>query len=340
MDFSQRDEEEAPISAQEPLKGGFGSFPREQVPPSSGFSGFPQEGSKFFLRGQRQRMDIVSACQCLILPWIAFCLVYAVMSFRLHYTMPWLCYCLVGVGLLFALIWGWLALNSVLKKIMHSQATEPNWLVFFFCTTLIAWVLGTLLGNINFWTNMQPYYDYAGLGDYDGVDPAKVTGPEMMDAGRIHFLNSSTLDLTRAMGFKDGNTYCVAPITVTFEGLQQTVPLANYDFWAVGLECCSPNVADFHCGPYNSPDAHGGLRLLRDDQRSFFRLAVQQAEATYGISSSHPLFFFWTETPQGEMDSFQDEGYKYYLIGMLVHFGWQLLAVGLAMASFSRVGHF
>jgi hypothetical protein len=264
------------------------------------------------------------------------------MSFNLHYSRPWLCYSLVGAGLILVAASGWFAAHPPVKKgMIFEDVPEPSWLTFLFLTMLTAWILGALLGNLNFWTNMQPYYDYRNLNAYFGVDPSQMRGQQVMDAGRVNFVNTSMIDLRRSMGFKNMDTYCVAPITVRSDNPLNplAVPLSNYEFWAVGLECCSSNAADFHCGDYGDLAAHSGLRLLKDGQRDYFRLAVREAEATYGIKADHPLFFFWSRDATQEMASFQEEGYKYYVIGMLVHFGWQIFAVGLAAIGFSKMGH-
>jgi hypothetical protein len=240
-------------------------------------------------------------------------------------------YALLAVGLLVVAVSGWFAFGVAMKK-MHHDFTSPSWYIFLFITLGVGWSLGVAFGNLNYTTNMQPFYDYANLNEYYYVDPSRMRGAQLMDAGRVSFVNGTSLDLRRSMGFKNLDTYCVAPITM--DGL----PLASYDFWAVGLDCCSGNTADFHCGEFDNPTAKSGLRFLRDEQRAFFRLAVQQAEASYSIKATHPLFFYWTKDATGEMNAFKDEGYRYYCIGMVVHFVWQIFCVALAVMGFAKLG--
>jgi len=296
----------------------------------------------FFVKGQRQRLNIVPVCQSLLLPWLFFCLLYAVMSFSVHYNRPTLCLVVVGLCGLVVLLLGAHAAQAAFRKWRGQQEGEPprapSWAIFLFISFVAAWLLGVVLGNLNFAANFQPYYDYTNLNTHWGIDPAKTPGQELMDAGRFYFTNRSVLDLRRSMGFRNLDTYCVAPVTV--KSADDTLePLATYDFWAVGIGCCEGNMADFHCGQFNDPKAHQGLRLLRDDQRSFFRLAVQQAEATYGIKSKHPLFLYWTTDCDEEMDNFREDGYKYFMVGMMGFFSWQLLCVGAAVYGFVRIGY-
>lgn len=302
-----------------------------------GFGGFSVDPR--FVRRQRQRMNMVAVCQCLFFPWLTFCLVYALTSFSLHYNSPWLCWLLVSVFALITAAIGVGALLALRAKFKNDENREPTWFVFLFITMTIAVVVGAVLGNMNFTTFMQKYYDYDNLAEYKYVDVSQNRGAQVMDGARLSFIEGTALDLRKAMGFKNLNTYCVAPITVSTSD-NVRAELSSYDYWAVGMNCCSGDLTDFHCGAYNNPKARGGLRLLQDDQRPFFRLAVQQAEAMYHIKATHPLFFYWSEDPTKEMESWKEEGYKFFFLGMLVHFCWQLLCVVLGIVGFSKMGHF
>eukprot|EP00438_Fugacium_kawagutii_P029114 Skav233711 [mRNA] locus=scaffold2120:100002:105477:+ [translate_table: standard] len=117
------------------------------------------------------------------------------------------------------------------------------------------------------------------------VNPGREKGQQLMDAGRVYFEDGTGLDTSKSMAFRNLDRYCVAPIV----------------FGQVGVNCCSGTTADFRCGEFDNPKARSGLRLMRqmpraggletasermtvtlnqgEDQRPFFRLAVQQAEA-------------------------------------------------------------
>merc|ERR1740117_1536623 len=125
-----------------------------------------------------------------------------------------------------------------------------------------------------------------------------------MDAGRMTFAKGSRLDLTKSMAFRNVDTYCVAPIVGKNETNQTR--RTSYDFWAVGLNCCTGRVGDFNCGEYNNPHALSGLRVMQEEQRNFYHLAVNQAEASYGIQANHPLFFYWMQDTTAEVSAYAD----------------------------------
>merc|ERR1719491_1298925 len=103
------------------------------------------------------------------------------------------------------------------------------------------------------------------------------------------------------------------------------------------MNCCSGIRPDFHCGEFNKNHATAGLRLMRDDERPFYRLAVQQAEAAYNIRADHPLFFHWMHDPIAEVMAYYDEGVKYFFLGIFAHFVLQLFLVIVASLAFSKL---
>jgi hypothetical protein len=286
----------------------------------------------FFARSQRQRLNLVPALLSLFIPWMMFCFVYGLVSSSLHYHVPELSSALLWLSFAGVLSLGGIAVfKSIVRKRDIFQDYEPNWMMFIFLTTLVGWLVGMVLGRLNYQTFMQPFYDYTDLNTYVDVNPARTRGQQMMDAGRVTFAENTTVDRRYSMAFRNLDTYCVAPITVG------NLPLQSYDFWAVGLGCCSAQAMDFRCGEYDNPRARSGLRMMSDEQQPFFQLAVRQAEGDYQIKAQHPLFFYWAEDASELMMASEREGRKWYLIGMITHFLWQSACVVAALVSFSRL---
>jgi hypothetical protein len=203
---------------------------------------------------QRMRLNIVTIFVSLFLPWTLYTVLFAAVSFRLHYKMSEVCWLLVGMCGLLVVFIGAKAVQNVMMSLgfgnqlvgnhgglmmeQYVQPGKPAWLLFLFLTSLIAVVAGPVMGINNFTENMEPYYSLQNLNDYSDVDPTRMRGQQMMDAGRVQFLPGATLDLSKAYAFQNVDTYCVAPISVTNTALGGPTPLASYDFWAVGINCC------------------------------------------------------------------------------------------------------
>lgn len=278
--------------------------------------------------GRHSRFNFPAICACLFLPWLLFCLMYSVMSFSLHYKEKGICYLCVFFGMIFVIIMAKVALDSVKDQ---NPQNDPTWFVFLAAACFIAWLSGVILGDLNYFYNMEPFYDATNLNNYPSVDPSKMPGQQVMDAGQMTFVPGSKLDFKKSMIFHNLDAYCVAPIVNSNDKSQ-----SNYDFWAVGMNCCSGVPGDFSCGEYNNPVALSGLREMREDRRNFFRLAVKQAEAAYNIKAKHPLFFHWMQDPTAEMNAYQDEGFKYFVFGVYAFFAFLLFLVIVAVVSLSK----
>jgi len=312
----------------------YGSAPlsSEYIPPVKPMMSFSPIASAAGGKGQRRRMNIVAICLNIFMPWALFSIIFAVVSFSLHYQHPNLVNFILAFGGALVLIAAALAVRAWKKKRDGFSDREPTWFMFAAIALAIALCLAVVFGDMNYWYNMQPFYDIENLNTYPSVDPSRDKGQQLMDAGRVYFKDGSKLDLAKSMAFKNLDLYCVAPI------VSGNDKLTSYDFWAVGVNCCSGTQTDFRCGEYNNPHAKSGLRLMKDDQRPFYRLAVQQAESAYQIKAEHPLFFVWMQDPIAQVNEYRDDGFKYYLLGIFTHLAFSIFAVVCAVVAFSKPG--
>jgi len=275
--------------------------------------------------GDRAPLNLGSLIGCVVAPLLVFVAVCYVRSMQIRYesNVMSMAICLIILLLVF--------LFCCTPSFDFSSSKSRQFTFMLFSCTL-AWLLGVGYGDYNFDAHFKPFYDVSNLNVYPSVDPSTYTGNQLMDAGQIEFNVGSHVALNMSYGFKNEDVYCVAPIVGPKQNATKGIP--NYDFWAIGLNCCSGHVADFHCGEYASTKARKGLRLMRDDLRGYFRLAVQEAEASYNIQATHPIFVYWMEFPSDEIRSYNEEGWSSFLSGLFGFLGLQIALTAVAAVYF------
>lgn len=248
------------------------------------------------------------------MPWLVFVGVFAIVSFSVHYKHPVLCYGIVA--LIFVVVVGSTGLLWNMTRLKNEKDPDethvPMWYGFLCSSCILAIVCGLILGNMNYVSRMHEFYQLHGLATYRDINPSQYVGQQLVDAGRVMFQDKAYVDVGKSMAFKDTDTYCVAPITST-----SATANTYLDFWAVGKNCCAGNQqAGFHCKGAMDKRYKGGLRLMNEAERPFYRLAVQQAEATYKISTHKPLFFVLNTDPIEYSQELQHNGRQMYIYGI------------------------
>lgn len=217
---------------------------------------------------------------------------------------------LLGPGVALALCSG--LTYYTYKKLKSASVFERRnlWVNLTVCSWC-ALVAGYLLGDHSFWKYTTNIYSYRDLVSYVDIDPFTDKGQAYMDSGHVYFKETSYVLRQKFTKFKNADVYCAAPIVrgnfkaiAGAAGSQDNVngnvipSSGTYDWWAVGVNCCDgDHAANFTCGDVDNRLARSGMRLLSDNQRPYYVLAVQEWSATYGLPVKHPLFFTWVKDP-------------------------------------------
>ncbi|CAJ1410464.1 unnamed protein product [Effrenium voratum] len=246
-----------------------------------------------------------------LIPVAVFCVVSGTASSALLTNYPGVVYAiftLVALGYVLTLH----IVSLMLRRYLTGRTKVfPFWYVFLASALTAAVISSMWFSHVTNYTKNQIASDtLKRLATASNVDPAIDSSSRYLDIGRILFAPGTTLDLQKFIGFKNKDIYCVAPIVNP-----NASKVDSYDYWAVGLNCCDAN--GFRCGEYTKPTARSGVRLLNEEQRQFYVLALREAEATFGIKSTLPLFFFWVEDSEALQKSWQEHAALHNLPGSL-----------------------
>ena len=277
---------------------------------------------------RRWRLNRIAMIEAVVLPWAIFICVAWLLSSSVHYNHTWGAWGLVGACLLLPLgLW---------LRVMRDdpkELQEPNWFQFLAVVCLIAWLAGLAFGLYNWFITMEPYYESATLALISNVSTRSSKGGQFIDVAALEFTPKTDVNESLTMAYKDGRSYCVAPIVTPGPPLAE--PPAFYEFWAVGIDCCNPfEPKVFMCGEPNDDEARGGLRLTQTNLIPYFRKAIQQAQEEYQIRAGENLVFLhWTGDPVAKINQKAVVGWANFRLAVVAYLVLSLVLVLL------EVGH-
>jgi len=261
-----------------------------------------------FEKPRRRRINLLSCLQVLALPTLVFALTMYLFGFIVHNNSPHWCWFFVVFCVMLSCLFLFKA-YTVYRRIRHERWTTPwyklddddTWFLYLGLSTLLSCILGAIVGSIIFGMYTQSYYTLSLLHTYQNVDPVS-EGKAYLDAGAVEFRNDTYVDITQALGYKDGTVYCVAPIKFGKDAV------VNIDFWAVGTDCCTGFPGNFNCfDDRDDATARGGLRIVDDSDIAFYKLAQMQANGEFKDNAEYlldgrlntvdPIFVRWMADP-------------------------------------------
>mmetsp|Transcript_35640 Transcript_35640/g.90645 ORF Transcript_35640/g.90645 Transcript_35640/m.90645 type:complete len:321 (-) Transcript_35640:117-1079(-) len=274
--------------------------------------------------------DLAKAMACILVPPLFFTVVTVLLCFRIRFEQP------KGVWLVSALFLAPAAAAFSAAQKAKKRQEDSVWQTFAGLLFLLAYIGAAVVGELNYWYFSQPYFTLTSLKAYTEVNPSETDGARLMDAGTVHFTPGSRLALDMSMSYTSWDIYCVAPITTSVGLPTQGAQLTSYSLWAVGVNCCSSGETNFACGEYDKVDARAGLRQVSAEQRPYFRLAIEQAEAAYNIEATHPIFFYWVTDPVEEQNMFFSAAFANWVLAQGLHFGINAFLVLAFVVMFNK----
>jgi heme/copper-type cytochrome/quinol oxidase subunit 2 len=186
---------------------------------------------------------------------------------------------------------------------------------------------GVFVGYTGYSWYMRLYNAYSDGREYYNVLPTEPAAAHL-DAGKIMFSSTASVDETKSIGFNDGMMYCVAPIVAPNQG-------SRIEFWAVGTNCCKRR-SSFWCSAAGKPGRGGIVQLdsgfFRTNAIDVWSLAVRVAEAQFDLQSSpHAVFVKYVDDPDYEHQQQFNHGMLLWLVASGIY-----LIVNTLIALLSR----
>jgi len=222
-------------------------------------------------------------------PWIIFVMVVLSISLFYHHHQI--------LVIIFILVLLTMALMFI--ELDYRERMGGQWFLFLGLLCILALCNAILVGLYNYHTHMYHYWAYDEGRIYTNVLPSEPSAAHA-DAGKMVFASSARVDTSRALGYKAGSTYCVAPIL-------DEVQTNRVEYWAAGIDCC-PARGDFACDDAWNPAAKSAVVLVDSDglfasKREEFLKAVKQARSVFNlIGPVEPLLLRWVVDPQQIQD--------------------------------------
>lgn len=279
-------------------------------------------------RAKGKNEQAVGAALLIGMPWLMFVTLSVLWTFAYHhfYLLVWL------------VVLAWSCFAFVFMALDSRGRMGGSWFLFLGMLCLFSVVNASLCGGYNYWMHMFHYWSFDENRGYSNVLPSEPAEGKQ-DAGTIVFSNTARVDTTRAVGYRSGTTYCVAPI-------MDDTQLDRVEYWAAGTNCCDAR-GDFTCDDTWNPKAKSGVVILDmvpgdaylasgdtsigvslwAPALPYYKKAARQAEAHFALTSAEKAIFVrWVADTQVVQDEFWHAGTTFLLIVIAIYLGISIIA--------------